>query len=402
MPDAPIYVEVFSLLHPKLTGVGRLSARLIEALHRRTPLRLTTFIDPRSAFEANLCRDLQCGQELAIEKDELGEAGNDLTGWVRDLCHRPKRPFDRVAAASGAGVFTSWRPAERHFGLEVGILHDFTPLIVPTTHVPQMRREFIEQVRRATKYDKAIANSQSTRGDAIWLSPLDEENISYAYPGPSQCVRDHASAQEVRRSENIMLVVGTKEPRKNGAFLLDWFLNSSAVDDRAEVWWAGPDGWLWEARMPRAQRSRIKRVKFLGMVSDAELCRLYRQARLTIYPSLYEGFGFPVVDSLRHETPVLCSYNSSLAELEHPGVFYFDACDASTLDEAYRELTARSPHAIPQTSLAQRYSWDNFADTVLRVVRGAAAVDRAEELAAPLPAPAANVSAGDDRLKHAA
>ena len=77
------------------------------------------------------------------------------------------------------------------------------------------------------------------------------------------------------------------------------------------------------------------------MVPDAALCRLYRRAGRTIYPSLYEGFGFPVLDSLRHGTPVLTSQNSSLREFTVPGVTFFDPCDAATLDAAWVASQAR-------------------------------------------------------------
>src|SRR5262249_26877817 len=83
--------------------------------------------------------------------------------------------------------------------------------------------------------------------------------------------------------------------------------------------------------------------RFLGMVPDARLCELYRRAAFTIYPSLYEGFGFPVLDALRHGTPVVSSFNSSLQEFAGPGGFYFDPCDPASLDAACRELLGQWP-----------------------------------------------------------
>ncbi len=73
-----------------------------------------------------------------------------------------------------------------------------------------------------------------------------------------------------------------------------------------------------------------------------------RTAAWTIYPSLYEGFGFPVLDSLRHGAPVLASLNSSLREFDSPGLQFFDPYDAPTLDEAWRALQAESPTEILQ------------------------------------------------------
>jgi glycosyltransferase involved in cell wall biosynthesis len=94
------------------------------------------------------------------------------------------------------------------------------------------------------------------------------------------------------------------------------------------------------------------------------LCRLYRQAACTVYPSLYEGFGFPVLDSLRHGTPVLCGYNSSLQEFAGPGVFYFDVCDPASLDAAFQDWQAAQPFQIQRADLQEKYTWDGFAETV--------------------------------------
>jgi len=109
---------------------------------------------------------------------------------------------------------------------------------------------------------------------------------------------------------------------------------------------------------------RAKQVRFLGKVSDRRLCELYRQASATIYPSLYEGFGFPVLDSLRHGTPVLCAYNSSLGEFEGPGVHYFDATDPSSLDEAYKVFLATKTGSLERADLDRRLNWDNMARTI--------------------------------------
>ena len=116
-------------------------------------------------------------------------------------------------------------------------------------------------------------------------------------------------------------------------------------------WWATSND-VSELKQLARQRTDRK-INLIGFVSDQQLCELYQRAGLTIYPSLYEGFGFPVLDSLRHGTPVLCSYNSSLKEFDCPGVFYFDACDASSLNEAYLSWLANPDNPpIDQDDLA--------------------------------------------------
>jgi hypothetical protein len=96
------------------------------------------------------------------------------------------------------------------------------------------------------------------------------------------------------------------------------------------------------------------------MVSDAELCRLYSSARCLIYPSLYEGFGFPVLDALLHGTPVICSGNSSMLEFAGEGVHFVDPCDPDSFDLAWqscRECTV----PVERPDLRLSCTWDRFA-----------------------------------------
>jgi glycosyltransferase involved in cell wall biosynthesis len=291
---------------------------------------------------------------------------------VRQLFQRPLRRHDSGLARQCPGLYTLLRPATRHFRRELGIFYDFTPLVLPHTHAQETRQHFSKFfARTSTLCDKVVAISEATRTDANWLSAVSREDVLVGYPGPSLCAGTHAHPGPVQRSRHIILVVSTVEPRKNSRFLLDWFLKTRSLPPEMELWWVGPQGWWasgdWLAGLLRRQRGsdRKSKVKFLGMVSDRRLCELYRTAAFTIYPSLYEGFGFPVLDALLHQAPVLCSFHSSLQEFACPGVFYFDACDVGSLDEACQELFMSMPIAIDAEALHRRFSWTGLARTVL-------------------------------------
>jgi glycosyltransferase involved in cell wall biosynthesis len=367
---SPIYVEVSPLLTKHLTGIARFAARLIEALAPLSPLRLINTSE--GDFDGNLIcpSPLRTGEEIVVERGALEEADKDLARWARRLFRRPRCRHDAKAAGRSAVVYTMLRPAERHFRRELGVIYDFTPLLMPWAHVAETRAQFgIHFGQSARLSDKLLAISQSTRADASWLCALPPEDVVLAYPGPAMCVHGHAFPEPVPRGNKGILVVCTLEPRKNGRFLLDWFLQTEAIPPEMELWWVGPSGWMWEgAKRWRRRSSRGSVVRLLGEISDARLCRLYRQAAFAVYPSLYEGFGFPVLDALRHGTPVLCSFNSSLQEFAGPGVVFFEACDPGTLDAACRELFAlkkREPSAdVVREDLGRRFSWDALARTV--------------------------------------
>ncbi len=375
----PLYFEVSPLLSKHLTGIARLAARLLEALSRRTDLRLVSCVPPDAAVGPDVVPRLLCGEEVVVGRGELPAADGDLDGWVDRLFRRPLRPHDRELAGRATCFFPCLRPARRHFRREVGIFHDFTPLLLPATHAHTTRvdfgRFFTDTVRLC---DKMLANSRSTKFDASWMTALPDEDVVVGYPGPTLCVSRHAHAAAVERKKNVILVVSTLEPRKNGGFLLDWFLTNDVLPAGFELWWVGPKGWWapqgWlQAMTERGARKgpRGQNVKFLGVVPDRTLCRLYQEATFTVYPSLYEGFGFPVLDALRHGAPVLASCNSSLQEFAGPSVFYFDPWEVKTLDAAARELFTAMGGAgtlcFERDDLDRTFSWDGMAETVLKL-----------------------------------
>lgn len=351
--DEPIYLDVRPLLDKHLTGIGRFAARLVEALAQKTAVRL---FHPET------------GQELTVSGP--GEADVGIEEWIRPMLRGRRRPLDVDLAARCAAVYPAPPRGGRRFRKELGLLYDFTPLLLPGAHALETRRHFGHYfATTARQCDKLVAISHSTRADAGWLCAVPPEDVVVAYPGPSLCVRRHAGPPGVGRRDDVILVVSALEPRKNGPFLLDWFLQTRVLPPGTELWWAGPRGW-WASKeflnnLTRRQRSAGRRVRFLGKVSDGRLCELYRQAAFTIYPSLYEGFGFPVLDSLLHGAPVLCSLNSSLQEFAGPGVFYFDPCDSTSVDRACQELLAARPLAIDLEPLRQRFSWEVIGQTVM-------------------------------------
>jgi glycosyltransferase involved in cell wall biosynthesis len=363
----PLYVEVSPLLARHLTGIARFAARLVEALARLTPLCLFSTVE--GDFDGNMRwpNPLPSGYEIAVDRPDIGEADGDLDGWTRRLLGRPRRRHDAGLAGRCAALYTMLRPARRHFRREFCLLHDFTPLLMPWAHVALTRSQFGALFgHNAGLCDALLADSRSTQSDAGWLCSPPAEGVVLGYPGPTLCVRGHAHPGPVVRGNKGILVVSTVEPRKNGLFLLDWFLHTQVLGPAMELWWVGPSGWMNDLVKRARRRSRQGGVvRFLGVQPDAQLCRLYRAAAFTIYPSLYEGFGFPVLDALRHGTPVVSSFHSSLQEFAGPGVSYFDPCDADSLDAACREVFAAQPAPVNRNDLDRRFSWDALARTVV-------------------------------------
>jgi glycosyltransferase involved in cell wall biosynthesis len=348
-----VFVDAGPFSYPRLTGLSRYTARLTLALAARVPIRF-------------FCE----GQELLVPDGLSWAVDQDLEKWSRAVWRSRRKPLGDIPANS-LGLYCTLRPVERIFPFEVSILHDFSPFTVPHTHLESTRAMFGQFFAEALiSSDMAIAVSDSTKADAAWLCPIEPDRVVVAHSGPSLCVGGHGHRRKVRRKPNVGLVVSTLEPRKNAQFLFDWFLNSTALPADSELWWVGPLGWLTSRRELKKYQSTGRKIRFLGYVKkDAGLCKLYQRAGWSIYPSLYEGFGFPVLDALRHGTPVLASGNSSIREFQSPGLEFFDPCDPSTVDSAWNTLRSAGPIEIPQTPLDRLYSWDNVARTLLELPR---------------------------------
>lgn len=349
----PVFVDVNPLAERHLTGIGRYTARLALALARQTGGAVRFF---SQQFEVMAPRGLDWSHD------------QDLARWGRRVWRGRRVPLAGVEVPADAlAVYGCVRDAVRRFPFEVSVLHDFTTLVVPHTHAAKARRQFSEFFASTLlASDAALAVSRSTRADARWLCDFPPERIAVAPSGPSLCVERHLDARPVARRPEVGLVVSTLEPRKNAPFLLDWFRRTDVLPEGSELWWVGPLGWLTSRRrLRRYAPPRGRRVRFLGVVSDAALCRLYRTAGWAAYPSLYEGFGLPVLDALRHGAPVLAGYHSALRELDHPGVYFFDPYDPATVDDAWRACRAAGPAVTPRATLDSFYNWDAVARAIL-------------------------------------
>jgi glycosyltransferase involved in cell wall biosynthesis len=341
-----------------LTWVGRYTARICLTLAAR---------GARVRFFAN-DRELIAPSGLDWSPDQ------DLAHWGKSVWTKSRIAPLSTIPHDAIGLWTCTRPCERTFHLEFSILHDLSPLVIQYAHDPQTQAQFQFFVAKSLlSSDAALAISHSTKADVGWLSDFPQDRIVVARPGPSQCLHRHLYARPVIKRPNVGLLVSSLDPRDNAKFVIDWFRSSKAVPDGTELWWVSRHGRLKSHSLSQdLRKSREgRRILLLNVVSDQQLCKLYQTVGWTVYPSLYEGFGFPVLDSLRHGVPVISSCNSSLRELAHPGVYFFDPYNAGALDLAWAECQAASGNLISQSQLDGRYNWDRVARAILEMGRGA-------------------------------
>jgi glycosyltransferase involved in cell wall biosynthesis len=170
--------------------------------------------------------------------------------------------------------------------------------------------------------------------------------------------------------DRFLLYVGTLEPRKNLERLLDayaqWRADASPQDRDVALVLAGAQGWFYEQIYRRVHTLNLSdMVHFPGFVPTEELPNWYRAALAFVYPSLFEGFGLPVLEAMACGTPVLCSDAPSLGEVAGEAALIFAAEDTKALREALARIVAESSlrQHLRKRGLAQacQFSWERCA-----------------------------------------
>jgi glycosyltransferase involved in cell wall biosynthesis len=206
--------------------------------------------------------------------------------------------------------------------------------------------------------DRLIAISQNSRQDAARLAGLDPDRIDVIYPGVPEV---YFGAQARPSDRPYVLYLGTIEPRKNVDTLLDAWSGFRLRGD-FDLVIAGASGWSSEKTLARLA-SQPAGVRYLGYVAEDELPGLVAGASAFVYPSLYEGFGFPVAQAMAAGVPVITSNASCLPEVAGDGAILVDPRSAEEIRSAMEKLLT-SPALQQQlrtagTARARReYRWD--------------------------------------------
>lgn len=251
-------------------------------------------------------------------------------------------------------------------------LHDMTCWLMPEFHqAPNVAAEkrFADHIwKRAAGL---IAVSENTRRDAVRVLGLDAEKIRVIHPGVARpffetTPEDVAAARrEYGLKKPYALYVGTVEPRKNLDRLLDaWQELPVPLREEFELVAAGPEGWQAAKTMARLRGSAAG-VRYLGYVPEADLPGITAGATIFVYPSLYEGFGFPVAQAMAAGVPVITSDLSSLPEITGGGAVLVNPRSIAEISGGLERLLT-SPATREQLARdgkvqAQRFRWENCA-----------------------------------------
>ena len=259
-------------------------------------------------------------------------------------------------------------------------VHDLSFVHFPTT-VRRFNRFYLRAVTRlaARRAVRVIADSESTRRELLaWLGLSAAKVVTVPIAADERFRPAAADAVDAFRRQRglparFALFLGTLEPRKNLVRLLDAYAvcRTRLAEDLPLVI-AGSRGWYYDEIFARVRRLDLQdAVHFAGFVPAAELPWWYRAADIFVYPSLYEGFGLPVLEAMASGTAVITSNTSSLPEVAGDAAILVDPSDVEALAEALvrvlNDPELRLAMSVAGVRQAAKFSWRRCAEETVAV-----------------------------------
>lgn len=271
-----------------------------------------------------------------------------------------------------ACVFPNTKTCRGLFPIESQIIHDLSTLLVPQYHTQDtINHHAYSLVGDLRSNDVTFCVSRATQNDVIRYFGLAREITEVCHLGS-----DSSSIKiEPRAAEDPYIVVlGTLEPRKNLRLLFEMLkrhpelLNVYRIKIIGRVGW-GEDMDAVLGEYDLASEYARSRIDFLGFVPELVKVRVLRGAEFLVYPSMFEGFGLPVLEAMSEGVPVITSFSSSLPEVGGDVAYYCDPTDADTLWSAMLDISRDlfdNRNALRERCLQQaaRFSWSRFYDTI--------------------------------------
>jgi glycosyltransferase involved in cell wall biosynthesis len=252
--------------------------------------------------------------------------------------------------------FADWMYPPQRAGVRATMVHDLVPLRFPEWVHPRTRRMHGAKYRNAARTcDVVFANSDYTAGDVVELLGVAPERVRVARPGVDAGFSPDGDRADLGRP--YVFTVATLEPRKNLDTLVEAY---RLLDGEVGLAIAGAAGW---GPQPALDVPGIVR---LGYVGHADLPRWYRGAALSVYPSRFEGFGMPVVESLACGVPCVASAHPSLDEACGDAAVRVDPDDPEAIAAGIRDALARRDELVaPGLEHARQFTWRSVGETML-------------------------------------
>jgi glycosyltransferase involved in cell wall biosynthesis len=254
-------------------------------------------------------------------------------------------------------------------------VHDIVHRLYPKTMaLPNLLSERLFFRLSLSRSDAIVVDSESTASDIRRLHRVNAKKINTIHPGipwlPGKAA--HGASPNLCLPPRYFLFVGTLDPRKNLERLLDAYRTLGPEKHGVHLVIVGDEGWKNQSVRKRIKAEKLNgHIRLTGYVPREDLESLYRKALCLIFPSLYEGFGFPILEAMACGTPVITSNTSSMPEVAGNAALLVDPHDVSALVAAMNKIVKnedlRKDLSAMGVERARHFSWGRCAEETLKV-----------------------------------
>jgi glycosyltransferase involved in cell wall biosynthesis len=351
------------------TGVGRFTNGLVNAILEYDNKNHWTFFF--SGFRNNLDSQLE---KITLDK------GHQLIKWklpptllsfLWNDIHYPFLPPTTYHLPPNLDWFitSDWTEPAIPGIKKATIVHDLVFKRYPETVDKKILKTQEKRLSWVKKESKLIfADSQTTKNDLIELLNIPNNKIVVNYPGVEISIPDLNKKQDFLNKYGLtkpfILSVGKLEPRKNLNRLISAMkqLNNQTID----LVIAGQKGWQQFNNLTIEQ---LNNVRFLGYLPDNDLSILYSSCLFFVYPSIWEGFGYPIVEAMKLGVPVACSNTSSMKEIANDSALMFNPLDEEniyqSIDRMIQDQVLRKQLIKKGFERSKIFTWKTYLKTML-------------------------------------
>lgn len=373
-----IAVDARCLLEKQISGVGEYALNILSRFSNQGEITL---------FSNATKHHLDAGQ--------ISAAG--FSGFKTVQTRIPNKLFnlsqsfglaipDLIAGVSAADSF--WLPNLNFFKTKrpyTVTVHDLSYEIYPELFSLRMRlwHRSINPAHLLKKAKKVIAVSENTATDLKKFYGLaaSQINVIHSGIGPEFFVHGPTNREVIRKKYNLpekfILYLGTIEPRKNIGGLIEAFeimkrRSGGRLKDLGLVI-GGGNGWLYKKILDQINKSPERpSIKLLGYIDRTDRPGVYQAASMFVFPSFYEGFGFPPLEAVASQVPVVSSFAGSLGEILDKTASLIDPYNINQLAAAMAETLASPPSQAELTKRAkivrEKYSWARTAEQTWQTI----------------------------------
>ena len=356
-------------------GIGRLVRDLISALAQ---------VDTSTEYKLFVSGATKQSLPAAPASNFTWKPTRINPRWLARIWHRTQLPLPVETFTGQVDLFHATDftlPPSLSKTKTIVTVHDLSFVRVPDAASQKLKRYLDVVVPRSVhKANHVIADSQATKDDLIEFYNIPSDKITVLLSGVDsgyQKIKQFVSLMTIRNKYNIpntpyIFCVGTIQPRKNYSRTIKALKILRDEGYELDFVIAGGKGWLEDEMYQTIKDTGLENhVHLIGFADDEDLPALYSGAECVAFPSLYEGFGFPVLEGMACETPVVTSNLSSLPEVAGDAALLVDPYDIEAIADAIKRILDDSE--LRQTLIkrginqASKFTWESSARQLCQI-----------------------------------